>query len=111
VGPAAGGLTAAALGFVGPAQPAPASLPGADDAGLSETLRIIAEDWGDLTRGRAVSSATRPSWRALSNTTILYLALALLVGSVAVIDVLTHSRVGPQLRAVREDETLAQAHG
>lgn len=82
---------------------------------VAEILRMIAINEGWLTGGATgvfISTLPEPFGIDLfSRVAHFYMALAFCVLAVAIIIVISHTRFGYQLRAVREDESSAMAAG
>lgn len=83
--------------------------------GFGEIIRLVATNWVDLTRGpmgiRAIPLPSIFGYRLDTPLELYYLALAILVATVALIALLVHSYLGRAWVAIREDETAAEAMG
>jgi branched-chain amino acid transport system permease protein len=77
--------------------------------GLGEILRVIAINGGSLTEGTAGISL--PSSSYLSMQYYYFISLLVAVMTQIVLWLITHSRLGLALVAIRDDETAAAANG
>lgn len=77
--------------------------------GLGEILRVVATNGGSLTEGTAGISL--PSSFYLSMHYYYYIALLIVILAQASLWLITHSRIGLALIAIREDETAAAVNG
>jgi branched-chain amino acid transport system permease protein len=78
--------------------------------GFSEIVRIAISTEDDVTAGMA-GLRTVPLFSSASRLPYLYVAFALLAGSLLLMGLLVRSRWGLFLRAIREDERAAAASG
>jgi len=76
---------------------------------------LVARDWVSLTRGPlglpGLPAPTLFGTKLGSTASIYYLALAFLAGTLLVVYAIVTSRIGRTLRAIRQNEPLATAHG
>ena len=86
--------------------------------GFGEIIRLVLENWSDVTRGSAgISNIARPALFdvelsvADATTYIYYLVLVAVAVTIVVVSRLKHSRVGLALQALREDEIACEAMG
>ena len=86
--------------------------------GFGEIVRLVLENWSDLTRGPAgISDISRPGLFGMemgvtqATTYLYYIVFAAVVITIIVVNRLKHSRVGLALQALREDEIACEAMG
>lgn len=86
--------------------------------GFGEIIRLVLENWSDVTRGSAgVSGISRPGLFGLqmdvteATTYIYYLVLIAVAITIVVVSRIKNSRVGLALQALREDEIACEAMG
>ena len=86
--------------------------------GFGEIVRLVLENWGDVTRGPSgISGIPRPGLFGVeltvsqSATYIYYLVFVAVIVTIIVVNRLKNSRVGLALQALREDEIACEAMG
>ncbi len=86
--------------------------------GFGEIVRLVLENWSDLTRGPAgISDIARPGLFGAeltvgqATTYVYYVVFAAVIVTVIVVNRLKNSRVGLALQALREDEIACEAMG
>ncbi|GFM36055.1 ABC transporter permease subunit [Desulfovibrio psychrotolerans] len=86
--------------------------------GFGEIVRLVLENWSDLTGGPSgVSGIQRPGFFgqeltvAQANTYIYYIVLGVVIVTIIAVQRLKDSRIGRALQALREDEIACQAMG
>ncbi|MFH1915142.1 MAG: high-affinity branched-chain amino acid ABC transporter permease LivM [Pseudomonadota bacterium] len=86
--------------------------------GFGEIIRLVLENWGDVTKGPSgISNIARPEFFGMKLTIaestmyMYYIMLGLLVLTIFCVGRLQHSRIGRAWLALREDEIACQAMG
>jgi branched-chain amino acid transport system permease protein len=86
--------------------------------GFGEIIRLVLENWGDVTMGPSgISNISRPGFfgmkMTISDSTIYmyYIMIGLLVLTIFSVNRLQNSRIGRAWLALREDEIACQAMG